>query len=222
MSGMANLLVTVIGGIFLAMHPGKYRDGAVLLFPKGEREHARETLNACGRSLKMWLVAQVFSMVLVGSLTGIGLTIVGVRSSLALGLVAGIAQFIPILGPVISAVPGLLLAASQDWQTFFWAMAVYVAVSQLESNFITPMVQKRVTSVPTVITLFAVIAFGVLLGPLGVLFATPLTVVAFTLVMSLYVGRTLGDTAVATKALGKSSPSQSKSHTDVKSAQQAG
>jgi len=202
-SGLANLLVTVIGGIFLAAHPAKYRDGAVLLFPQSRRDHARDTFNTCGHALKMWLMAQVFSMVLVGTLTAVGLALVGVRSAIALGLVAGLAQFIPILGPVVSAVPGLLLAASQDWQTFFLALAVYVVVSQLESNLITPMVQKRVTSVPTVVTLFAVIAFGALLGPLGVLFATPLTVVTFTLVMALYVGGTLGDTAAASKALGK-------------------
>jgi predicted PurR-regulated permease PerM len=202
-SSLANLLVVVVGGIFLASHPDKYRDGLVLLFPKTQRDKARNTLNACGHGLKMWLMAQVVSMVLVGTLTGAGLFFVGVDSALALGLVAGVAQFIPIAGPVISAVPGLVMAASQGWQAFFWALAVYVSVSQLESNLITPTVQKHVTSVPPVVTLFAVLAFGALLGPLGVLFATPLTVVAYILIMKLYIGDTLHDSNAARKALSQ-------------------
>ncbi|OYW80575.1 MAG: hypothetical protein B7Z26_06260 [Asticcacaulis sp. 32-58-5] len=196
----ANLVVAIVGGIFLAMRPGSYRDGIVMLFPKSQRDLTKECLNDSGKSLQMWLVAQTFSMVLVGTLTAIGLSNVGVDSALALGLISGLAQFVPIVGPIVSAGPGLLLAGSEGLPTFLWALAIYVGVSQLESNVITPMVQKHVASIPTVVTLFAVIAFGTLLGPMGILFATPLTVVIYTLVLKLYVGKVLDDPMGAARA----------------------
>lgn len=192
-SSIANLVVVVVAGIFMAMQPHSYRDGVVRLFPKSQKERVREGLNLSGKALRLWLLGQLFSMVLVGSLTAVGLSLAGVPSAGALGLMSGLAQFVPIVGPVVSAGPGLLLAASENTTTLVAALIIYVGVSQLESNIITPMVQKHVAAVPTVLTLFAVLGFGSLLGPLGVLFATPLTVVAHTLVMKFYVGEVLGD-----------------------------
>jgi len=206
-SSLANLMVVVVAGIFMAMTPLSYRDGVVRLFPKSQKERVRDSLNASGRALRQWLLGQLVSMLLVGSLTAIGLSIVGVPSAGALGLMSGLAQFIPIVGPVLSAGPGLLLAASESMQTLGVALIIYVGVSQLEANIITPMVQKHVASVPTVITLFAVLGFGSLLGPLGVLFATPLTVVAHTLIMKLYIGDVLGDKGAEAELEGESGKS---------------
>ncbi|MFT3995896.1 MAG: AI-2E family transporter, partial [Asticcacaulis sp.] len=202
-SSLANLMVVVVAGIFMAMTPLSYRDGVVRLFPKSQKDRVRDSLNASGKALRQWLLGQLVSMVLVGSLTAIGLSIVGVPSAGALGLMSGLAQFIPIVGPVLSAGPGLLLAASESTQTLGVALLIYVGVSQLEANIITPMVQKHVASVPTVITLFAVLGFGSLLGPLGVLFATPLTVVAHTLIMKLYIGEVLGDKGAESEIAGE-------------------
>lgn len=202
-SSLANLMVVVVAGIFMAMSPLSYRDGVVRLFPKSQKDRVRDALNSSGRALRQWLLGQLVSMLLVGSLTAIGLSIVGVPSAGALGLMSGLAQFIPIVGPVLSAGPGLLLAASESTQTLGVALIIYVGVSQLEANIITPMVQKHVASVPTVITLFAVLGFGSLLGPLGVLFATPLTVVAHTLIMKLYVGEVLGDKGAEAELQGE-------------------
>jgi len=196
---LGNLLVVVVAGIFIAINPRSYRDGIVRLFPVKYKERTRDTLNATGRALRQWLVAQCFSMVLVGTLTAIGLTIIGVPSALALGLITGLAQFVPMVGPVVSTVPGLLLAGAQGWDMMLWTLLVYTGVSQLEANLITPMVQRQVTSISPVVVLFAVLGFGSLFGPLGVLFATPLAVVAHTLVMKLYVGEVLHDPQAAEK-----------------------
>ncbi|MDC7682449.1 AI-2E family transporter [Asticcacaulis sp. BYS171W] len=202
-SSIANLVVVIVAGIFIAMQPLSYRDGIVRLFPKSQKERVREGLNLSGKALRLWLLGQLFSMVLVGSLTALGLTLAGVPSAGALGLMSGLAQFVPIVGPVVSAGPGLLLAASESSTTFIAALVIYIGVSQLESNVITPMVQKHVASIPTVITLFAVLGFGALLGPLGVLFATPLTVVLHTLVMKFYIGEVLGDHGAEAQVAGE-------------------
>ena len=187
-SALANLLVATIAGIILAINPGRYRDGVVFLFNDEHKGKVRDAMNVAGHALRLWFVGQFISMVLVGTLTGIGLTILGVPSALALGMVSGLAQFVPIVGPVVSAGPGLLLAAVSGWQTLIWALVIYVGVSQLESNFITPMVQRSIASIPVIVTLFAVIGFAGLLGAMGVLFAMPLTVIIYTLVRRLYTG----------------------------------
>ena len=187
-SALANLLVATIAGIILAINPGRYREGVVFLFNAEHKGKVRDAMNVAGHALRLWFVGQFISMVLVGTLTGIGLSILGVPSALALGLVSGLAQFVPIVGPVVSAGPGLLLAIMGGWQTFIWALVIYVGVSQLESNFITPMVQRSIASIPVIVTLFAVIGFAGLLGAMGVLFAMPLTVIIYTLVRRLYTG----------------------------------
>lgn len=191
-SALTNLLLVTVGGVMLAMRPGSYRNGVSTLFPDPLSERVRPAMDEAGHALRKWLVAQFISMLVIGVLTGTGLWIAGVPSPFALGLFAGVAQFVPVVGPAVSSIPGLLLGASQGTESFLWAAAVYFGVQQLESNLVTPFVQKRLASVPMAMTLFAVIGFGVLLGPLGVLFATPLLVVAYSLVRSLYLGDWLG------------------------------
>ncbi|MBW8879889.1 MAG: AI-2E family transporter [Asticcacaulis sp.] len=190
---VANFLVALVGGIVLAVNPGKYRDGVVFLFPASYKPRVRDAMNVAGHALRKWFIGQLISMLLVGVLTGLGLWLLHVPSAVALGMVSGLAQFVPIVGPVISAGPGLLLAGVSGWTTFLLALAVYVGVSQLESNIITPMVQNRIASVPMVLTLFAVIGFAGLLGPVGVLYAMPLTVVFYTLVMRFYKGEDVSE-----------------------------
>jgi len=190
-SALANLLVATIAGIILAINPCKYREGVIFLIADRHKEKVRDAMNVAGHALRLWFVGQFISMVLVGTLTGFGLWILGVPSALALGMVSGLAQFVPIVGPVVSAGPGLLLAMMSGWQTLVWALVIYVGVSQLESNFITPMVQRSIASIPVIVTLFAVIGFAGLLGAMGVLFAMPLTVIIYTLVRRLYTGEDL-------------------------------
>ncbi|MDI7773745.1 AI-2E family transporter [Asticcacaulis sp. EMRT-3] len=189
LSSVANIFVALVAGIILAINPGRYRDGVVFLFAERHKPRACEAMNTAGHALRLWFIGQFISMVLVGTLTGVGLWIVGLPSALTLGLMAGLAQFVPIVGPVASAVPGLLLAAMSGWQTVLWALVVYAGVSHLESNFITPIVQRRIASIPIIVTLFAVIGFAGLMGAMGVIFAMPLTVILYTLIRKLYTGR---------------------------------
>lgn len=188
----ADLLLVLFGGISLAAQPGLYVRGLVLLGPGGGREKARKAVEACGRALSLWLLGQLVSMYIGGALTTVGLWLVGVPLALALGLLSGLAEFVPIVGPIAAAVPGLLLAFSRDMTMTVWVLAVYLGIQQIESNMLLPLIERRLVSLPPALTLFAVVAMGMLLGPLGALFATPLTVVAFVLVRMLYLRETLG------------------------------
>jgi predicted PurR-regulated permease PerM len=185
-SGVAILVLVLVAGIFLAAQPDQAREGVLSMTPMSSRARLREVMNTCGRALKGWVKAQLLSMVLVGGLVGLGLWIIGVPAPLALGLVTGLAQFVPIVGPIAAAIPALLVAATGGAQMLLLTLALFLGVSQLEANLITPLVQKNVASLPVVLGIFAVVGLGTLFGPLGVLFATPLTLVLYTIVTMLY------------------------------------
>jgi predicted PurR-regulated permease PerM len=190
---VAALVVVIVAGIYIAISPDTYRTGAVMLFPRAYQERIAATLDDAGEALRLWLGGQLIAMILVGILIAAGLAIVGVPSALALGLIAGVTEFVPIVGPVIGAIPALLLAFTQDWATVWWTLAVFVVVQQIESNVIMPLVAGRAVAVPPAVGLFAVVAIGVLFGPLGLLLGYPLAIVIDVAVRRLYVRETLGE-----------------------------
>ncbi len=190
-SGLADTLVVLAGGIYLAAQPGQYSRGALKLVPPQRRELAEEAMESSGRALRLWLKGQLVSMVLVGMITGLGLWLIGIPSALALGLLAALLEFIPILGPIIAAIPGLLLALALGTDTALWALALYVGIQQIEGNVVQPIVQQYAVELPPVLLLFALLGFASLFGALGVILAAPLTVVAYVLVKRLYVQEAL-------------------------------
>ncbi|MEJ1158706.1 AI-2E family transporter [Prosthecomicrobium sp. N25] len=192
-ASVTNLVLVIVGGVFLAVDPRIYKAGLVKLFPPERHERIEDALDTCGRALKLWLLAQVIAMGVVGTLAGLGTWFLGLPAPVALGIFAGLAEFIPVVGPIAGAVPAVLLALTIDMSTALWTLGLFVVIQQLESNVITPIVQLRLVSIPPALLLFAVIAFGTLFGPIGILVAAPMTVVAFVLVQKLYVRETLGE-----------------------------
>jgi predicted PurR-regulated permease PerM len=189
---LANLILVLVGGVFLATHPDLYRTGLLKLVP-GEAARARVagTLEACGRALRAWLLGQLASMAIVGALTWLGLGLIGVPAAFALALLALLAEFVPIVGPIIATVPALLLALTQGWDAALWTLALYLAVQQVESNLITPVVQRETVELPPALTLFGVVGVGVVFGPLGLILAVPALVIAYVATKKLWVRETL-------------------------------
>lgn len=187
------LLFVIFTGIYLAVDPTTYRNGFLLLFPPRIQPQIRETVDDAGRALSLWVGGQLIAMLLVGVMTTVGLWLIGLQSAFALGFISGVADFVPIVGPIAAAIPGLLVASGQGFDMLLWTLAVYVIVQQIESNLILPIVVGNAVKIPPAVGLFAVIALGVLFGPLGVLFAYPLAVVADVAIRRLYVRETLGE-----------------------------
>jgi predicted PurR-regulated permease PerM len=173
---LASLVIVLVAGIYIAIKPRVYRDGFLMLFPKQRQAEIADTLDAAGEALRLWLGGQVLAMVIVGVLVALGLSLVGVPSPLALGVIAGMTEFVPIAGPVLGAIPALLLASTQGWHTVGWTLLVFLVVQQLESNVIMPLIAGRVVALAPAVGLFAVIVMGVLFGPLGLLPGYPLAV----------------------------------------------
>jgi predicted PurR-regulated permease PerM len=116
---------------------------------------------------------------------------IGVPSALALGIIAGLTNFVPLLGPILGAVPAVLLALTVDPITALWTVAAVLVIQQLEGNVILPLVMRRAVAVPPVVTLFALVIFGVMFKWLGILLAVPLAVATMVLVQKLWVHDTL-------------------------------
>lgn len=192
-TAVADLVLVIVGGVFLALSPQLYRDGVVRLFHEDQRDRIRDTLNYSGVALQKWLAGQVVAMAIVGTLVTIGLTLIGMPSALGLGFIAGLAEFVPIVGPILGAIPAVLLAFSQGWSMVFWVAGIFLLIQQIESNMITPMVHRHLAALPPALTLFSVIAFGTIFGHLGLLFASPLTIVFYVAIKKLYVRDILGD-----------------------------
>ena len=188
---IADLLLVIFLGIYFAADPVLYREGALRLIPPARRPAVRQALDNAGEALRRWLLGQGIAMVSVGLLAGISLALVGVPLALALGVVAGLFEFIPVVGPILSAVPGVLLGFAISPETAVYALIAYTAVQQIESNVIIPVVQRWAVELAPVTGLLAVVAFGLMFGVLGIIFATPVAVVLTALVKNLYVEDTL-------------------------------
>lgn len=192
LGALTNLLLVLVAGVYLAIRPREARDGLLTLAPRDVAGPLREAMDESGRALRLWLFGTFADMVVVGVLTAIGTAIIGLPSPVALGLFAGLASFVPIIGPIVSALPAMLLALQTGPTLVLWTVLVYVIVQQIESNLIFPFIQRRAVNLPPVLTLFGVVSFGVLFGPLGVVLATPMVVVLMVMTKMLYVRNTLG------------------------------
>lgn len=190
-NGIAEVLIVLFGGIYLAAQPRVYKAGAIKLVPVAKRALIAEAMDESETALRLWLKGQLMAMVAVGLLTGIGLWLLGLPSALVLGLLAGLLEFIPFLGPILSAVPGVLLALAISPDLALAVLLLYVIVQQFEGYVLTPLVQQYAVELPGVILLFSLLGFGILFGTLGVILAAPLTVVTYVLVKRLYVIETL-------------------------------
>ena len=189
--GIADLLVVIFAGIYLALQPHFYRVGAIKLVPPKRRKVAAEAMLESERALRLWLKGQAVAMLVVGLLTGFGLWLLGMPSALTLGLMAGLLEFIPFAGPILAAVPAVLLALAVSPELALWVVLLYVAIQQFEGNLLTPVVQQYAVDLPGAVLLFSLIGFGTLFGTLGVILAAPLAVVTMVLVKRLYVIETL-------------------------------
>lgn len=194
-SGLTTALLVIFAAAFLTAGAGAYREGLVLLAPKGVDAQIGEALDASARALKKWLLGITIDMFVIATLLAIALWALGVPAFIGLALIAGLAQFVPTVGPLLAAIPGILLAFTVSPMTALWTALAYLTISQLEANLIYPIVQKKTAAIPPALNLLAILAFGMLLGPLGVLLATPILVVATVFVVLLYIRGALGKDA---------------------------
>jgi len=185
-NGLIGFLLVVSGGLFIALNPRTYETGFLALVPPKPRPRAQQVLHDLGRALKYWLLGQLVAMICVAIPTAIGLVLLDVPTPYALAFLAGLLEFIPYVGPVLSAIPAIAVAFAESPLAAVWVGLLYFGVQQLEAVLLIPVIQRQTVNLPPAVTVFSVVAFGVVLGPMGVVLGAPLTVVAITLLRNLW------------------------------------
>ncbi len=193
LGAVGNVLIITCVGIYFAAQPYVYIEGLVTLIPRRKRARAREVLDEIGRTLAKWLVGKSISMLVVGTLTAVGLSILGVPLALILGIIAGLMDFIPYLGPLMAGVPAVLIAFSDSPTLALYTIGLFGIIQLIEGYLLQPMIEQKTVSLPPALTIVMQVLFGALFGLAGVALATPLTAVLAVLVTMLYVQDVLGD-----------------------------
>jgi predicted PurR-regulated permease PerM len=184
---VASFLILFFGGIFLAAQPRLYGIGLIKLIPPARRRVVAEAMEESDRALRLWLKGQLWAMIIIFLLTWGGLWLLGVPSAFVLALISGVLEFVPYAGAITSSIPAIMVALVQSPELAFWVVGLYIVVHHVEAYLIQPVIQQFAVEIPAVITLFALLAFGLLFGFLGILLAAPLAVVSYVLVKRLYV-----------------------------------
>ncbi|WP_246285712.1 AI-2E family transporter, partial [Nguyenibacter vanlangensis] len=127
------------------------------------------------RTLWAWTAGQALDMAVVGILSGLGLWCIGVPLALALGVVAGMANFIPYIGAFVGAVPAVLVGLSQGTREGLLVLALYAAIQFFEGNVMAPLIQRHAVQMPPGLTILSQTVFGTILGLPGLILASPLT-----------------------------------------------
>ncbi|HET7468086.1 MAG TPA: AI-2E family transporter [Gemmatimonadales bacterium] len=193
LAALGALLLILFTSIFVAIDPGLYHRGLMHLFPHSARPRAGEVLSAVAVVLRRWLLTQLVAMLVIGVVTTIVLLLLGVQAAVALGIIAGLLEFIPYVGPIFSAVPAVAMALVSGPETALYVILAYIGIQQMENHLLIPLLMKEGVDLPPVLTVLGQALMAVIFGFLGVLTAVPLMAGAMVPIKMLYVEGVVGD-----------------------------
>jgi len=192
-TGILRIVVSIILilflGLYLSTSPEMYTELFLSFFNGRRRERIANLLDGVVSALRWWMVGQFISMTIVGSITTVGLLIIGAPMAVSLGVLAGLLTFVPYIGALVSAVPAILLAFTKGNQMVFYVVLIYLIAHIVEGYIVTPLIQHRLVYLPPALILVTQFLLELFAGVVGVMFATPLMVVAMVLIKELYFGQ---------------------------------
>lgn len=184
---VAKLVIILFIGLYLALDPQRYIHGLLLLVSPAKRGQAKDIIYSIATTLQRWTLARLLLMFGNGILTSIGLWLLDVPFALTLGLIAGVLNFVPNLGPIIAAIPAILIALLESPSQAIYVAVLYLALQAADGYVFTPLVQQKAVNLPPALTIAAQLLMGVLLGSWGLVLATPLLAGSMVLINKLYV-----------------------------------
>lgn len=190
---LLNLLIVVVGAVFLAANPGPYLRGTLLLAPPKARPTVERALSEVSTALRLWLKLKLWAMLAMTILFCAGLWLAGVSSWAALGLLGGISEFVPYVGPTVAMVPAIGLAALEGGGVLQRTLVALLIVRLIEAYVLTSSLGRNVIAIPPAVTLFAILGVGAVFGIYAVFFSGAMLVVVYVLVRELYVRDVLGE-----------------------------
>lgn len=190
---IAGLLVIIFISIYIASDPGLYHRGLMAMFPHRHRKRAGHVLTAMAAMLRRWLVTQLIAMGTIGVVTTSVLLVLHVKAAFALGVIAGLLEFVPTVGPIMSALPAIAMAFLDSPEKALIVGIAYIGIQFLENHILIPLLMKGGVDLPPVLTILAQALMAMLFGFLGLMCAVPLLAAAMVAVKMLYVDRVIGD-----------------------------
>jgi predicted PurR-regulated permease PerM len=188
-----DMMIIFMTGIFLAADPVTYEKGFISLFPVSFRQRLGEVLHQTHDALGRWMIAKFSSMLIIGMATAIGLYLLGIQLPLGLALIAALLSFIPNIGPFLGLAPALLVAFMDGTDKVLFVIILYSGIQMIETNLITPLIEKKMVALPAALSLVWMVLCGVFAGILGLLLATPILVALKVIIGELYVKDYLED-----------------------------
>lgn len=172
---LGTIFVVLIAAFYFAVSPSIYINGFLRLIPPAQRETSRSLLFAAGNTLWAWTAGQALDMLVVGIFSGIGLYLIGIPLALALGVVAGLCNFIPYIGAILGAMPALLISLSLGTREALFVAILYSVIQFCEGNILAPLIQRRAVHMPPALAILSQTVFGSILGVPGLVLASPIT-----------------------------------------------
>ena len=192
-AALGALLMIIFMAIYIAADPDTYHRGMMHLFPHRARNRAGEVLSAISLALRKWLVAQLIAMLVIGAVTTGALLLLGVKAALPLGILAGLFEFIPTVGPILSSIPAIAMGFVDSPEKALTVALVSVAIQFAENHLLIPILMKESVDLPPALTIFAQALMALIFGFPGLLVAVPLLAVITVTVKMLYVQDVVGD-----------------------------
>jgi predicted PurR-regulated permease PerM len=188
---LVSLFSVVVMGLYLALHPALYREWLIALFPPIHRDLVRDVLTDCASSLRAYIVGLLLTMTFLGTLTAIGLYMLGVPYALTFGVFTGLATIVPFFGTLLATtLPALFVLTGPDGGTrALWVIGIGIFVHLVEGNLVSPYIMSKQVDLPPVLTIVFVLIIGKLLGPLGLLVAVPMLAVIMVVVRRILLSR---------------------------------
>lgn len=173
--------------LYLASQPASYVDGFLRLVPPARRGRARQVIEQIGDTLTHWLRGKLLTMLVVGALTAAGLGMIGVPLALTLGIVAGLLDFIPYIGPIVAGIPAGLVAFAIDPVLVAYVALLFTVIQSVEGYLLLPLIERNTVSLPPAVTITMQVLMGIAFGLPGVALATPLAAALAVMIRLLYV-----------------------------------
>lgn len=190
---VAGIVLVIFLAIYVAAEPELYRQGLMHLFPHAARPRAGEVLSAVANTLRRWLVTQLVAMVVIATVTTTVLLLLDVPAALPLGLIAGLLEFVPNVGPILSAIPAIAMGFVDSPQKALYVALAYWAIQFLENQLLIPILMREGVDLPPALTIMAQALMALLFGFIGLLIAVPMLAAVMVAVKMLYVEDVVGD-----------------------------
>ncbi len=192
-STLGSLILVLFLAVYFALDPDLYAHGMAKLAPIERRQRFLEVLSLISDTLWWWILGRLLAMTIIGTLSTLGLWMIGIPMALPLGVLAGLLNFVPNIGPTIALVPPLLFGLQQGTSSAIYVFALYMVLQFIETYIITPVIEQRQVSLPPGVTIPVQALFGLTVGVFGLLMATPAAAVVMVGVREYYVKDWLGD-----------------------------